>query len=379
MVLCLQAELWEIHAGSNVPFGVSGKRNDCVHRDDAVYICVVAVIVISLITWYVERKLSNNLMAIVEELKKIEDGKLENIELQTRITEFDELIFYINQLMQSIRLNWNKLSCVIDKGHLPIGILEYNTFYKKSFMNERLLAILGMENTENAFTEEFIQTVRNKLEEIKTRCDRKDSIYQYNRNETMVYLRIEKITDEQSITYYVTDVSLWWGEINLLREQSKRDALTNLYNRRGFNERLEELFADPEQIGYGMMVMLDTDGLKKVNDIYGHQTGDEYLKKIAEIIRESLGEKSVYARLGGDEFAAFLYHYSSYQEVEEAVETLKSRRGQKFRPGQQEIEGNIEFSLGYAFYPLDGKDYHLLMHIADENMYQEKRMRKQER
>ena len=344
-----------------------------------IYICVIAMIVIGLITWYVEQKLSNNLVAIVEEVKKIENGELENIELKTRITEFDELIFYINQLMQSIRLNWSKLSYVIDKGHLPIGILEYNTFYKKTFMNERLLIILGIENPECDFSEEFAQAIKSKLEEIKTKCDRKDSIYEYDRNGTKVYLRIEKVTDEQSTTYYVTDVSLWWGEIHLLREQSNQDVLTNLYNRRGFNEKLENLFAEPEKIGYGMMIMLDADGLKKINDIYGHQIGDEYLKKIADAIRESFGENCFYARLGGDEFAAFLYDYSSYQEVEEAAENLRARRGQKFLPEEQEIEENIEFSLGCAFYPMDGKDYHLLMHLADENMYQEKRMRKKVR
>ncbi len=340
------------------------------------YICVVAMIVISLITWYVKRKLSNNLMDIVEELKRIEDGKLENIELKTNITEFDELIFYINQLMQSIRLNWSKLSYVIDKGHLPIGILEYNTFYKKTFMNERLLALLGIEAPEDGFSEELFQRVKDMLEDIKARCDRKDSVYRYDRNGTQVYLRIEKITDEQSITYYVTDVSLWWSEIHLLRQQSNRDVLTNLYNRRGLNERLESLFAEPEKIGYGMMIMLDADGLKKINDIYGHHTGDEYLKKIADIIRETLGENSVYARLGGDEFAVFLYQYSSYQEVENAVQRLREMRGVKFLPDQQEIGERVEFSLGCAYYPMDGTDYYLLMHLADENMYQEKRMRK---
>lgn len=341
-----------------------------------IYVCVVAMIVIGLITWYVKRKLSNNLMAIVEEVKKIGDGKLENIELKTNITEFDELIFYINQLMQSIRLNWSKLSYVIDKGHLPIGILEYNTFYKKTFMNERLLTILGMENPESSFSEELAQRVRNTLEDIKARCDRKDSVYKYDRNGTLVYLRIEKVTDEQSTTYYVTDVSLWWSEIHLLRQQSNRDVLTNLYNRRGFNERLESLFAEPEKIGYGMMIMLDADGLKKINDIYGHHIGDEYLKKIADVIRESLGENSVYARFGGDEFAVFLYQYSSYQEVENAVQRLREKRGVKFLPDQQGIGESVEFSLGCAYYPMDGTDYHLLMHLADENMYQEKRMRK---
>ena len=89
-----------------------------------------------------------------------------------------------------------------------------------------------------------------------------------------------------------------------------------------------------------------------------------------------MGENSVYARLGGDEFAVFLYQYSSYQEVENAVQRLREMRGVKFLPDQQEIGERVEFSLGCAYYPMDGTDYHLLMHLADENMYQEKRMRK---
>ena len=54
----------------------------------------------------------------------------------------------------------------------------------------------------------------------------------------------------------------WWNEINRLRERSSRDSLTLLYNRRGFTERLEALFADPGAIGSGVMIMLDADGLK---------------------------------------------------------------------------------------------------------------------
>ena len=341
-----------------------------------IYIFAAATIVIGLITWYVNKKLSDNLRKIVDGLKKIENGNLESITLKTGISEFDDLIFYINQLMKSIRLNWSKLSYVIDKGRLPIGIFEYNTFYKKAFVNERLLNILGIEYSETEPWEETVKNVKKLLEETYEQINGKqEDACEYNKNGKIVYLRIEKITDEQSITYYVTDISLWWEEIHMLREQNNRDVLTSLYNRRGFNEQLEELFAEPG-LNYGMMIMLDADGLKRINDIYGHIAGDEYLKEIAGVITEAVGENAVCARLGGDEFAVFLYHYSSYQAVEESVNRIKEKRGQPFTSKEAKAGEKIEFSLGCAFYPMDGQDYHLLMHLADENMYQEKRNRK---
>lgn len=342
-----------------------------------IYIGFVGGIVLSLVVWYANRKLSNNLTKIVAELEKVENGNLENIALRTGINEFDDLLFYINQLLKSVRLNWDKLSYVIDKGRLPIGIFEYNSFYKKTFISERLLSILGMEEIEQYSTDVAAELVLKKLEAAEAEITNPDNpVCEYEKNGEKTYLRIEKVIDEYSVTYYVTDVSMWWAEIHVLKEQSNRDLLTGLYNLRGFSERMNQLFAEPQQIGYGVMVFLDADGLKKINDLYGHQYGDRYLRKITEIILECSGEDAVCARLGGDEFAVFLYHYASYQEVEQAGELFKEKRGKIFALEDKEELETLEFSLGYAFYPMDGNDYHLLMHIADENMYQEKRKRK---
>lgn len=342
-----------------------------------IYIGVVGIIVFSMVVWYVNRKLSNNLTKIVTELEKIESGHLESIALKTGITEFDDLLFYINQLMKSIRLNWDKMSYVIDKGRLPIGIFEYNSFYKKTFISERLLSILGMEDVEQMSTDAAARQVMETLEALEGESVSLDNpVCEYDNNGKKVYLRMEKVKDEYSVTYYVTDVSLWWSELHILREQSSRDLLTGLYNRRGFSEKMEYLFAEPEELGYGLMIILDADGLKKINDLYGHESGDLYLRKITEVILECVGENAVCARLGGDEFAVFLYHYDSRQEAERIGSLLKMKRGTDFVSKSPEIKETLEFSMGYAFYPMDGIDYHLLMHTADENMYQEKRVRK---
>ena len=341
------------------------------------YIVIVSVGIIGIIKWYVNQKLTKNLTMVIQELKRIEDGNIESIALKTGITEFDELLFYINQMLDNIRSNWDKISYIMDKGKIPVGILERNTFYKKTFVNERMLDILGIENYDDTQLQKISSFVQEELGRAETHeIDSVEHIYEYNKNGTTRYLRIEKEMEKQSITYYVTDVSLWWEEIYQLREKSEIDLLTNLYNRRGFNEKMDTLFAEPEKLGCAMIIMADADNLKKFNDIYGHYIGDEYLKGIAELFQSAVGKNAVCARLGGDEFIIFLYGFVSMQELKKKACDIRAKCGEKFISQQIDIEDTFQFSMGMAFYPMDGMDFHTLMRIADENMYQEKKKRK---
>ena len=124
------------------------------------------------------------------------------------------------------------------------------------------------------------------------------------------------------------------------------------------------------------MVMLDADGLKMVNDIFGHYMGDDYLKRIAAAAGEQTGHGKLSARLGGDEFVVFLYGYSSRDDLAEDIQKMKRHRGEIFIGGEEQVTVTVEFSLGCVFYPEEGTDYHALMHLAVKKMYEEKRKRK---
>ena len=341
------------------------------------YFTVVSAAVIWGISRYIDRKLLCSLTTIVDGLKRIEDGNVENISLKTGITEYNDLIFYINQMLNSVRLGWEKLIYVIDKSQFPVGVFEYNVFYKKVFINRRLQGILGTSEERDRFPQELARLTIDKLNAIRQHpIDENEHIYRYDINGISTCLRIERVSDEQSVTYYVTDVSAWWHEFNKLKDESVLDFLTNLYNRRGFSITLDKLFIQPEKLGFGMMVIVDADNLKHFNDVYGHHMGDEYLRQIAQLLQETAGASAICARLGGDEFAVFLYGYTSVQELETRLLSLKTMRGKPFVSGEIKADETLEFSIGAAFYPSNGQDHHLLMYIADKNMYEEKSKRR---
>ena len=85
------------------------------------------------------------------------------------------------------------------------------------------------------------------------------------------------------------------------------DSLTGLANRVGFYEKLEKTVIEAEETGSPFIVMyLDADDFKGVNDYYGHDYGDEYLIKLAQHLNRVVGPEHCVARLGGDEFSVIV-------------------------------------------------------------------------
>lgn len=111
----------------------------------------------------------------------------------------------------------------------------------------------------------------------------------------------------------VTDISIAWQEretaVAALREASIRDALTGLFNRRYVSEQLSIEFEQWKRYGQALSVVLfDIDHFKRVNDTFGHLTGDEVLKAIAQAAGTELRDSDVLGRFGGEEFIAILPH-----------------------------------------------------------------------
>ena len=341
------------------------------------YILLTTLCVIWVLVRYVRKHISKNLIALNGELKKIEQGNLEELHMETHISEFDTLTYYINQLLKSIRFNSGRISDIIDSGQLPLGVFEYNQFYKKTFLNQWMRKILGMDGEQHMSFEEEKKLVLEKFREIEKDCvDPEQKIYCFDRDGVTSYVKLQKSSDEQSTIYYLTDVSSWWKEINVAKNESSIDILTGLYNRRGLHEKVKFLFDNPQVLKKAAVVIADADGLKRINDIYGHPIGDEYLKAIASFLTAIPREHAISARLGGDEFALILYGFDSREEIDRIIKDLERKRGAGFLPGILQAEETVEFSMGYAYCLSENQEYQKLMSLADERMYEEKRKRR---
>jgi len=118
-------------------------------------------------------------------------------------------------------------------------------------------------------------------------------------------------------------------------------------------------------------LMIDLDRFKPVNDKYGHQTGDELLKQVAERIVGETRSSDVVARLGGDEFAAVLIRVSSRDYLDQIRKKLAAAiNGQPYEVGKHWLK--VGASVGAALFPDDSNSIHDLVHMADVRMYEEK-------
>ena len=106
------------------------------------------------------------------------------------------------------------------------------------------------------------------------------------------------------ISLVIKDVSHWQLREQELRDESERDALTGLLNRRGLDRILSDRLSRREQDL--AVLFLDLDHFKPVNDKHGHQTGDDLLRQVASLLQDTVRDSDVVARLGGDEFCLLL-------------------------------------------------------------------------
>jgi diguanylate cyclase (GGDEF)-like protein/PAS domain S-box-containing protein len=156
---------------------------------------------------------------------------------------------------------------------------------------------------------------------------------------------------------------------NQLRFVSIHDQLTGLYNRHYFEEEMTRL--EKGRLFPISIVMADIDGLKLVNDTYGHAAGDKLLQRSAELLRESFRAEDVIARIGGDEFAALL---PGADEL--AAEKVCERIRATFSKQVDQDEPHVHISIGTGTV-LRGGSLNETLKLADATMYAEKMARKE--
>jgi diguanylate cyclase (GGDEF)-like protein len=158
--------------------------------------------------------------------------------------------------------------------------------------------------------------------------------------------------------------------VDELARMARTDELTGLANRRAFKERFESEVRRSSRTGYPLAYLgLDIDHFKRVNDTYGHPTGDKVLKKLAEIGMERLRTTDIMARVGGEEFAILLLDSDRKAALAVAELLRKSVEEHTFSDTDDQPIGPLTVSCGLAICPADAKEAKELASNADVALY----------
>lgn len=170
------------------------------------------------------------------------------------------------------------------------------------------------------------------------------------------------------------------NEVDVYRQAEVRakhlaitDPLTNLFNRRAVKEKTAELSTRASRRGKSAaFLMIDLDGFKKINDLYGHDSGDQLLREVADRMRDTVPPSSVLSRLGGDEFGICMVFEPEFPEaVDRVAEDLIEILARPITIG--DTDHSITASIGIARPEMDCDSIDMLIRRADIALYAAKK------
>ncbi|MDR2837202.1 MAG: EAL domain-containing protein [Azonexus sp.] len=152
--------------------------------------------------------------------------------------------------------------------------------------------------------------------------------------------------------------------------RANHDQLTGLPNRAHVQELVTERLARKRPGDRLALAFIDLDDFKRVNDIYGHATGDALLRGIADRLHSQIRANDILGRISGDEFVLILDSFADKNEIAALLRRISALLSQPFEIDGAQVQS--PGSIGVAFYPTHGRDYETLRRNADTAMYQVK-------
>jgi diguanylate cyclase (GGDEF)-like protein/PAS domain S-box-containing protein len=278
-----------------------------------------------------------------------------------------------------------KLSSLLEQA--PIGIFYYDKDLKIVKYNKMFKKLFGVKEDLEGFDLTQIQDnkVTKTLQYVLTTPSEKETIGSFNFSfqEKAIWIELScssLFNDKKEIIGAIgtiEDKSAEYEAFEKINYISLHDALTNLPNRRSYQEYMEKLITKVEHIdSYSSLFYMDLNHFKQINDTFGHMVGDKLLLEVSNRLRSLEIENKYLSRIGGDEFILLIpFHTKSLSKAKEEANHIAKLIKQLFNKSFQ-IEGLELFvttSIGIVIIEPNANDTEQIIRQADMAMYQTKR------
>lgn len=341
-----------------------------------------------LVVVYITAKAVSSPMLRLSKKLKSSDVHSEVVIDRINIVEVDEMLDSIEFFSRRAADSAYRLSKILDMAGVKIGAFEYD-YRDRVSCTTGLLQMLEIrdaeleDRSENAVkTSVFEEVLHNLYQNVDERYSEFDAVEgtsdvcRFCGKSGDKWLRVRKIVNKTGMLGVVIDVTQDVIERKRIEHDRDYDMLTNIYNRRAFKDCMEELMQNPQKLKISAMVMLDIDNLKYINDTYGHDYGDDYIRKTASVFVNYFGEGFLCARQSGDEFNVFIYGYDSKDDIRSILNSIQNSMKQSAVKMPDGASINIRASAGIAWYPHDADNSDDLLRYADFAMYLVKKKHK---
>ena len=302
----------------------------------------------------------------------------------SNIYEIDEMTDAITQLQIDVQGFSSQVSKMISIADVGLGTLMYDRTDDSVFIGQSMIKILNLDLPQDEdimmSRPEFLAAIHNEqtrsiiaagleMAPDETRSDQSE-VYQISLPDgTAVWLRLGFIYSPNAAIGILQDITQTMLEKERIEYERDYDSLTGLLNRHAYYRRIEELFRDKSKLGVTAFVMTDLDHLKYVNDTYGHDFGDDYIKTAAAVLKNFENYGGIISRISGDEFNICLPGFSSKEEIRDIIAQVRAELLQGSCLLADGTHFRVRASFGVSWYPDDADAFELLMKYADFAMY----------
>ena len=329
------------------------------------------------------RKLSRPISRLSDEVAHARESRSSIPMLSaTGIIELDRFSSAFTQLGREVLDTSTKFLRIMDMASVELGGYELRSAPDSIHVTDNFFDLLGMPGVDA--DDLTVQSFRELLQRFERSCPHSpapDGAMLYHirlPSGKERYLRIETTHEDGTQVGLAEDVTANTLEKLRIEHERDYDTLTDLYNRRAFRRICAEFFCSPEKLGHAALLLFDLDNLKQINDTFGHDWGDEYIRLTGECFAKNAPARTVCARISGDEFNALFYGYNDQDTLRADICALKAALEQSVVQLPSGRELRVSVSGGVAWYPESSTNLITLRKYADFAMYQVKHSRKGE-
>lgn len=334
---------------------------------------ILSILIVFCLYWILNKLVLKDIKMITQQAHLFVNGHSGIVFKKARTSELNQLSDELNKVINAIESKNERISSIVSMMDKKMEAYEYYADLNQVYFSKTLPELLGLtfQECEQKIIE-FFNIYSQSVNENQTYSD-EETIY----TKTGRFIKVKRTIIDRTAYGFLEDVTEeMTREKELLKslenekQKSSTDVLTGLYNRSKLQNCIEHYLKNDKNHN-GIIVLMDLDNFKTINDYKGHQEGDRLLLLFSKILLQQFRDSDIVARLGGDEFVIFIPNYIKPSAFEQKLDNFLNIMREQLEYYYRCYK--LSISIGAVYLNQKYTSFDQIYQSADEAMYQAKR------